>query len=177
MGGAKREADLEMRQDLEFQRRMWVVQRVGWVMMALAALAALLGLFGGAGASSGATAGSREAPLSIEEYERFLRVGKPAALRVHVGAPPGTGEELRTEQVLFPRDAFFGPATSAALEEAAGRISAELVTPYPPGIPLIVPGERITDEIVDYLLTGAAEGVHVEGASDASLERLRVVAS
>jgi arginine/lysine/ornithine decarboxylase len=59
----------------------------------------------------------------------------------------------------------------------AGRISAELVTPYPPGIPLIVPGERITGEIVDYLLTGAAEGFHVEGASDTSLERLRVVAS
>jgi arginine/lysine/ornithine decarboxylase len=95
------------------------------------------------------------------------------------GAPraiPGP-VELRTEQVLCPRDAFFGQTTSVPLEAAAGRIAAELVAPYPPGIPIFVPGERITDTIVDYLLTGAAEGFHVQGVADPALDQLRVVAS
>jgi arginine decarboxylase len=46
-----------------------------------------------------------------------------------------------------------------SLDKAVGRLAAEFVTPYPPGIPLFVPGERITDELVDYLKTGSAEGI------------------
>jgi arginine/lysine/ornithine decarboxylase len=69
---------------------------------------------------------------------------------------PGPAE-LRTEQVMRPRDAFFAATESAPIAEAGGRIAAEFVTPYPPGIPLFVPGERITEAIVEYLRTGAAE--------------------
>lgn len=57
-----------------------------------------------------------------------------------------------------------------------GRISAELVTPYPPGIPAVAPGEVYTDAIVDYLEEITANGAFVEGAADPSLARLRVVA-
>jgi arginine decarboxylase len=97
---------------------------------------------------------------------RFTRSGRPV---------PGPAE-LRTEQVMTPRDAFYGPAEMVSLEESPGRLAAEFVTPYPPGIPLFVPGERITAEIADYLKTGAAEGIYVEGCADPSLSTLRVVA-
>jgi arginine/lysine/ornithine decarboxylase len=55
-------------------------------------------------------------------------------------------------------------------------VAAEFLTPYPPGIPLFAPGERITEAIVECLKTGAAEGIHVEGCADPSLESFRVVA-
>jgi arginine decarboxylase len=84
--------------------------------------------------------------------------------------------DLRTEQVMTPREAFYAPSEIVEIDEAAGRIAAEFVTPYPPGIPIFVPGERITDTLVEYLKTGAAEGIHVEGCADESLSSLRVVA-
>jgi lysine decarboxylase len=61
------------------------------------------------------------------------------------------------------------------LAEAAGHIAAEVVTPYPPGIPLLAPGERITRPVVEYLQAGLAAGMHVTGAADPSLATLRVV--
>jgi arginine/lysine/ornithine decarboxylase len=82
--------------------------------------------------------------------------------------------ELRTETVMLPRDAFLGPAEMVSWREAAGRVSAEMICPYPPGIPIIAPGERLTGEIVDYLEQVVAAGAIVEGASDESLAELRV---
>jgi arginine/lysine/ornithine decarboxylase len=58
-----------------------------------------------------------------------------------------------------------------------GRVSAEMICPYPPGIPIVAPGERLTTEIVDYLEQLAAAGVMVEGAADESLAEFRVVAA
>ncbi len=88
---------------------------------------------------------------------------------------PGPSE-LRTDQVVPPREAFYGPTEMVSIDEAAGRVAAEFCTPYPPGIPLFVPGERLTAAIVDYLKTGAAEGFYVEGCADQSVQQLRVVA-
>jgi len=56
--------------------------------------------------------------------------------------------ELRTEQAMAPREAFFAQTELVAVTEAAGRVSAELVTPYPPGIPAVAPGEVINEAIV-----------------------------
>jgi arginine/lysine/ornithine decarboxylase len=77
---------------------------------------------------------------------------------------------------MLPRDAFFAATETVKPKKAAGRISAELITPYPPGIPAIAPGERLTEEIVGYLEEIVANGAFVEGASDPSLQELRVVA-
>jgi arginine/lysine/ornithine decarboxylase len=85
--------------------------------------------------------------------------------------------ELRTEQALSPRDAFFARTETVKRNEAAGRVSAELVTPYPPGIPAVAPGELYNEATVDYLEEIVAVGGFVEGASDQSLETLRVVAA
>lgn len=84
---------------------------------------------------------------------------------------------LQTEGVLTPRDAFFAPARRVPLERAVDAISAEMITPYPPGIPVVVPGERITRAIVDYLCASRASDMYVTGASDHSLATVRVVAT
>jgi arginine decarboxylase len=84
--------------------------------------------------------------------------------------------DLRMETVMLPRDAFLGATEMVPWRDAAGRISAEMICPYPPGIPVTAPGERLTPEVVDYLEQLAAAGVMVEGASDTSLAEFRVVA-
>lgn len=84
----QRVGDLEIHQDLEFQRRIWAVQRIGWVLMAAVIILALLG-FIGPGMFNQSSAGSREARISIDEYERFLRFMKPTTLRVRLNSPSG----------------------------------------------------------------------------------------
>jgi hypothetical protein len=84
-----RVGDLEVNEDLTFQRRSWVMQRVGWVVMTLVMLAALVGLFGGAGALGGeAQASSEDAAVSVS-YERFLRFMKPTTLQIQLSQEAG----------------------------------------------------------------------------------------
>ncbi|MDV7354662.1 ornithine decarboxylase [Rhodococcus oxybenzonivorans] len=84
-------------------------------------------------------------------------------------------EELQLESVLSPRDAFFGKAEMVDAGEAAGRIAAEQITPYPPGIPAVVPGELLDQAVVDYLRSGVDAGMNIPDATDASLQQFRVV--
>ncbi|MEU2122601.1 aminotransferase class I/II-fold pyridoxal phosphate-dependent enzyme [Nocardia niwae] len=85
-------------------------------------------------------------------------------------------EDLQLESVMLPRDAFFGPVETVDAQEAVGRIAAEQLTPYPPGIPVVVPGERIDGAVVDYLRTGLEAGMNVPDAADSRLRTIRVVA-
>ena len=89
MAESKRVGDLEVHEDLMFQRRSWLVQRVGWIAMALVLLATLVGLFGGAGLLGGeAKAGSKDAMVSVS-YERFLRYMKPTTLQIQLSQEAG----------------------------------------------------------------------------------------
>ncbi len=81
------------------------------------------------------------------------------------------------EQALTPRDAFFAPSRAVPLVGAVGEVSAELVIPYPPGIPVLAPGDVISAEKVDYLRQGAARGIYLSGPIDPTLATIRVVAS
>ena len=81
-----------------------------------------------------------------------------------------------TRQVLSPRDAVFAPAVALPLKDCAGQVSAEMVTPYPPGIPVLGPGEEISPEIVAYLREAGDAGLKVHGPEDRTLRSLRVVA-
>src|SRR4051794_26617801 len=83
---------------------------------------------------------------------------------------------LELESVMTPRAAFFGRVEQVPVEKAAGRVVAEMVSPYPPGVPALAPGERVTQEVLDYLTTGVRAGMLIPDAADASLESLRVVA-
>jgi arginine decarboxylase len=85
-----------------------------------------------------------------------------------------TGQELRLEQACPPRDAFFGEVEDIPLESAAGRVAAELVTPYPPGIPVALPGERLTDPVLRYLRSGIDAGMNIPDAADSALRTIRV---
>lgn len=76
---------------------------------------------------------------------------------------------------LRPRDAFLAETEFVRFRESAGRICAETLTPYPPGIPLIAPGEQITPEIVDYVRLELKAGVRIQGPYDDALRTIRVV--
>ncbi|WP_062434334.1 aminotransferase class I/II-fold pyridoxal phosphate-dependent enzyme [Herbidospora daliensis] len=97
------------------------------------------------------------------------RAGELPAAQVRV---PG---DLRLDQVMAPRDAFFAETEPVPADRAAGRISAEMLTPYPPGIPAALPGERLTGDVLAYLTTGLRSGMVIPDAWDSSLETIRVV--
>jgi arginine/lysine/ornithine decarboxylase len=82
--------------------------------------------------------------------------------------------ELELETVERPRNAFFGAVETVPVVEAVGRIVAEQVTPYPPGIPVLVPGERITAPVLEYLRSGLGAGMVLPDPADPSLESIRV---
>ncbi|MFI5685087.1 aminotransferase class I/II-fold pyridoxal phosphate-dependent enzyme [Streptomyces sp. NPDC051636] len=91
-----------------------------------------------------------------------------------VDVPPPS--ELRMEQAMLPRDAFFGPTEDVPVARAAGRVAAEMITPYPPGIPAVLPGERLTEPVLRYLSTGRAAGMNLPDPTDPELGTVRVVA-
>jgi lysine decarboxylase len=81
------------------------------------------------------------------------------------------------EPVLPPRDAFLGPGETIDADVAAaeGRISCESIAGYPPGIPALLPGERVSPAIVDYLRTLVGAGARLHGAADPTLATVRVL--
>jgi arginine/lysine/ornithine decarboxylase len=79
-------------------------------------------------------------------------------------------------QAMTPREAFFAERRAVPLARAAGEVAAELVTPYPPGIPVLAPGELIAADKLDYLHEGRRQGLFVTGPADPSLATIRVVA-
>jgi arginine/lysine/ornithine decarboxylase len=125
-----------------------------------------------------------EATLSISDTDASVRLLIDSLTALCEAAPeladpapvnrPSPGE-LELETVLLPRDAFFGPVEVVPAAEAVGRIAAEQITPYPPGIPVALPGERINAAVVDYLTTGVAAGMVIPDAADPSVETIRVV--
>ncbi|MDO4616885.1 MAG: aminotransferase class I/II-fold pyridoxal phosphate-dependent enzyme [Lachnospiraceae bacterium] len=79
------------------------------------------------------------------------------------------------EVVLSPRDAYYAKKESVPMENAAGRIAGELIAPYPPGIPAVCPGERLTDALIRYLKDCAARNCRLHGPADETLETIRVL--
>jgi arginine/lysine/ornithine decarboxylase len=97
-----------------------------------------------------------------------LPPAKPIAL-------PAPGE-LELEQAALPRDAFFGEAENVPAAKAIGRVCAETISPYPPGVPALLPGEVITQPVVEYLRSGLDAGMYIPDAADKELRTIRVVA-
>jgi lysine decarboxylase len=104
-----------------------------------------------------------------------------AAVERHRGEPRAVvaaawlGTDL-PEAALTPREAFFAPHETVDAKAAVGRVSAELVAPYPPGIPAVVPGEVVAAEVLEALREAAAAGVRVAYAADPTLATVQVVA-
>jgi arginine decarboxylase len=76
---------------------------------------------------------------------------------------------------MLPREAFLAPAESVPLRKSKGRICAETISPYPPGIPVVAPGEELTDDIIAYLRLELKAGVRIQGPFDDQLRTIRVV--
>jgi arginine decarboxylase len=104
-----------------------------------------------------------------------------ASVERHRGAPRPVRSSpawtVTPQQVLPPREAFFAPNDTVVAEAAAGRISAELVAPYPPGIPVLAPGEIITADALAALRAAKGEGSRIAYAADPSLATFQVIAS
>ena len=78
---------------------------------------------------------------------------------------------------MTPREAYFAQHETVTADQAIDRVSAELVAPYPPGVPVLAPGERITSAAVNALQQALAEGTLVKYAADSSLATFQVVST
>ncbi len=125
-------------------------------------------LGGGHGGTAPTTAGGQDAHPTIKSSlcgTGILPVLENGAIS-QLGFPPPP---------LSPREAFFSRAETVAIDKAVDRLSAELICPYPPGIPVLMPGEIITPQALDYLQHILAAGGKITGCSDSSLQSLKVV--
>lgn len=77
--------------------------------------------------------------------------------------------------VISPREALFGNQCTVPFKDSAGHICAEIVTFYPPGIPLLCPGERITADVINYCNQLQQAGLHISGPEDYTLKTIKVV--
>jgi lysine decarboxylase len=115
----------------------------------------------------------------VRELERFVhdlssiveRMERPGEIE-EVTLPSGTFEN---EVVVAPREAFLGPSDVVAVDDSVGRVSAEAIAGYPPGIPVLLPGERITVDVIEYLRSLKAVGARLHGASDPDFHTICVM--
>ena len=85
-------------------------------------------------------------------------------------------EYINPSVVMTPQEAFYAPKEEMIpIRETNGRICTEFVMCYPPGIPILAPGERITQEIIDYILYAKEKGCQLTGPEDEKVERLNVI--
>ena len=117
-------------------------------------------------------ADSRDDVLAL--CEAIVRSVERRRSRPHPVSPAAQWT-LEPDTVMSPREAYFAPHRRQPAQSAIGRISAELVAPYPPGIPVLAPGERITADALESLLVARTAGVRIAYASDPSLATLLVV--
>jgi arginine decarboxylase len=116
----------------------------------------------------------------VEPLERFTHDFAETVRRI---SRSGEGDvvdrtpaAIEQETVVPIREAFFGAAETVAVDDAVGRISCESIAGYPPGVPALLPGERVSPEVVAYLRELVAVGARLHGAADPTFTTLRVLA-
>ena len=85
------------------------------------------------------------------------------------------GEYIQPELVLSPQEAFYSERKSLSLDESVGQVCGEFVMCYPPGIPILAPGERITREIVEYIQFAKERGCSLQGTEDPEVNHINVI--
>ena len=117
------------------------------------------------------TAGDRD--LEIERLISALSEIK----RLYGGDSAGllVNEYIVPDVAMTPQAAFYSEKVSLPFEESEGRVSTESVMCYPPGIPILAPGERITRQILDYIRYAKEKGCSMTGPEDAGINRLNVL--
>lgn len=117
------------------------------------------------------------------DFDRMVRAVGDVASSGRASLRPGVPDELRGAPLaselppiaMSPREAFYARAAACPFAEAEGRVCAEVITPYPPGIPALMPGERMTREVLDALAAVRRARCPVS-SSDPTLATVRVVA-
>ncbi len=109
--------------------------------------------------------------LSHDLAETVKRIARPGVQQVTPRAPAAVDNHIP----VTPRDAFLGAGESVAVDDAIGRISCEAIAGYPPGVPTLLPGERVTAEVVAYLRELTRAGARLHGASDSTFATVRVL--
>jgi arginine decarboxylase len=115
----------------------------------------------------------------VEPLERFAHDFAYAVRRISrsgqgpaIARPPAA---LEHQTVVAIRDAFLGEGETVPVDQAVGRISCESIAGYPPGVPALLPGERVTAEVIGYLRELTAAGARLHGAADPTFTTLRVL--
>lgn len=103
---------------------------------------------------------------SLSEIKRLYSKDKTGMLE---------SEYITPEIVLTPQEAFYSNKRSVPLESSLGEISSEFVMAYPPGIPILAPGERITKDVLDYIFYAKEKGSFLTGTQDLNIENINVV--
>lgn len=85
------------------------------------------------------------------------------------------GDFIQPEAMLTPQKAFYEAKEQVKLGESSGRISGEIVMCYPPGIPILTPGEKITEEIIEYINFARERGCSLQGTLDPEVELINVI--
>ncbi|HEY9721041.1 MAG TPA: aminotransferase class I/II-fold pyridoxal phosphate-dependent enzyme [Oscillatoriaceae cyanobacterium] len=120
---------------------------------------------------------ARDLDRVVEAFEvlsaRAKASGTLGASALPKGLPMPAG---LPEARLTPREAFFAPTERIPFESSIGRVCAEIVAPYPPGIPILAPGEVITADLVSYLKVVHQMGGFINGPEDVRLRTIKVVA-
>ena len=86
-----------------------------------------------------------------------------------------SGEYIAPKVIRSPQEAFYAEKKSLQIRETSGCISGEFVMCYPPGIPILAPGEMITDEIIEYIIYAKEKGCSMQGTEDPAVEHLMVL--
>ncbi len=115
----------------------------------------------------------------VEQLERLAHdfaetvrdLSRPDKVPV-LSRPPAS---LEHDIAVSPREAFLGASEPVPVDEAVGRISCESIAGYPPGVPALLPGERVTAEVIGYLRALTAAGARLHGAADPTFATVRVL--
>ncbi|MCI5620472.1 MAG: aminotransferase class I/II-fold pyridoxal phosphate-dependent enzyme [Lachnospiraceae bacterium] len=103
---------------------------------------------------------------ALADIERLYKKDKTGML---------AGEYIAPQVIVSPQKAFYSEKVSLPVRQAAGRICGEFVMCYPPGIPIVAPGEMITQEIVEYIIYAKEKGCSMQGTEDPKVENLMVL--
>lgn len=112
---------------------------------------------------------------SYEDADRLINAVKEIAATVNSGKIKEFSLPHRPPMAMTPRKAFFAKSTRTNFKDSVGKVSAEIIAPYPPGIPVIYPGEVITEEIYEFISEAIKDGRHIHGFSDKSMETIKII--
>ncbi|MEN9324646.1 MAG: hypothetical protein RL414_400 [Actinomycetota bacterium] len=115
---------------------------------------------------------------TTSDFQTLASEVKDALLRLKSAPRPvvtSLSWSVKPQQAITAREAYFADTEMVSRSNATGRITADLIAPYPPGVAVLAPGEIITEEILSGLIATQADGVRIAYATDPSLQTFRVV--